>query len=98
MDQKGSPSLAARRRARPAAPDAQAAHGRRRGAASRSPLLSPHLSFQGESPSARRTAGTIMKLTRASSYALHAVAFMAQQKQQDKPVASHNIAAARTIP
>jgi Rrf2 family protein len=39
-----------------------------------------------------------MKLTRASSYALHAVAFMAQQKQHDKPVASHNIAAARKIP
>jgi Rrf2 family protein len=39
-----------------------------------------------------------MKLTRASSYALHAVAFMATQKQQDKPVASHHIAAARGIP
>ena len=39
-----------------------------------------------------------MKLTRASSYALHAVAFMAQQKTQDKPVASHHIAAARNIP
>ena len=38
-----------------------------------------------------------MKLTRASSYALHAVAFMAQQKT-DKPVASHNIAQARGIP
>ena len=46
-------------------------------------------------PGGRRT---IMKLTRASSYALHAVAFMAQQKQHDKPMASHNIAAARTIP
>jgi Rrf2 family protein len=39
-----------------------------------------------------------MKLTRASSYALHAVAYMAAQKQQDKPVASHHIAAARGIP
>jgi len=39
-----------------------------------------------------------MKLTRASSYALHAVAFMAQQKAHDKPIASHNIAAARKIP
>jgi Rrf2 family protein len=39
-----------------------------------------------------------MKLTRASSYALHAVAFMASQKQPDKPVASHNIAQARGIP
>ena len=39
-----------------------------------------------------------MKLTRASSYALHAVAYMAQQKAQDKPTASHNIAAARNIP
>jgi Rrf2 family protein len=38
-----------------------------------------------------------MKLTRASSYALHAVAFMAQQKS-DLPVASHNIAKARHIP
>jgi Rrf2 family protein len=38
-----------------------------------------------------------MKLTRASSYALHAVAFMAAQKH-DRPVASHNIAAARGIP
>ena len=38
-----------------------------------------------------------MKLTRASSYALHAVAFMASQKT-DKPVASHNIAEARHIP
>jgi Rrf2 family protein len=38
-----------------------------------------------------------MKLTRACSYALHAVAFMAQQKS-DKPVASHNIAHARGIP
>ena len=39
-----------------------------------------------------------MKLTRASSYALHALAFMAQQKAHEKPMASHNIAAARTIP
>jgi Rrf2 family protein len=39
-----------------------------------------------------------MKLTRASSYALHAVAYMATQKQQDKPVASHLIAQARGIP
>src|SRR3954470_752589 len=39
-----------------------------------------------------------MKLTRASSYALHAVAYMATQKQQEKPVASHNIAQARNIP
>jgi len=38
-----------------------------------------------------------MKLTRASSYALHAVAYMAQQ-QSDKPVASHHIAYARGIP
>ncbi len=39
-----------------------------------------------------------MKLTRASSYALHAVAFMAAQKQHDRPVASHHIAQARGIP
>lgn len=38
-----------------------------------------------------------MKLSRASSYALHAVAFMAVQKT-DLPVASHHIAAARGIP
>ncbi len=38
-----------------------------------------------------------MKLTRASSYALHAVAYMAVQKS-DKPVASHHIAADRNIP
>jgi Rrf2 family protein len=38
-----------------------------------------------------------MKLTRASSYALHAVAFMASQKH-DRPVASHHIAQARGIP
>src|SRR5262245_18924330 len=38
-----------------------------------------------------------MKLTRASSYALHAVAFMALQKS-DKPVASHHIAQNRNIP
>src|SRR5215468_6313194 len=38
-----------------------------------------------------------MRLTRASSYALHAVAFMAAQKQ-NRPVASHHIAKARGIP
>jgi Rrf2 family protein len=38
-----------------------------------------------------------MKLTRASSYALHAVAYMAAQKH-DKPIASHKIAEARGIP
>jgi Rrf2 family protein len=38
-----------------------------------------------------------MKLTRASNYALHAVAYMAQQKE-DKPVASHLIAQKRGIP
>src|SRR5436309_6843937 len=38
-----------------------------------------------------------MKLTRASSYALHAVVFMAAQKH-NKPVASHLIAKARGIP
>src|SRR5438876_12445366 len=38
-----------------------------------------------------------MKLTRASSYALHAVVFMAAQKL-DRPVASHLIAKARGIP
>src|SRR5947209_1393799 len=38
-----------------------------------------------------------MKLTRASSYALHAVVYMAGQKQ-DRPVASHHIAHARGIP
>jgi Rrf2 family protein len=38
-----------------------------------------------------------MKLTRASSYALHAVTYMAQQKT-DRPVASHKIAQERGIP
>jgi Rrf2 family protein len=38
-----------------------------------------------------------MKLTRASSYALHAVTFMAVQKH-DHPIASHHIAQARDIP
>src|SRR5919199_590972 len=38
-----------------------------------------------------------MKLTRASSYALHAVVFMAAQKL-DQPIASHQIAQARGIP
>ncbi len=38
-----------------------------------------------------------MKLTRASSYAIHAVAYMAAQKH-DKPIASHKIAEARGIP
>src|SRR5437588_5246308 len=38
-----------------------------------------------------------MKLTRASSYALHAVVHMAAQKT-DKPLASHHIAEARGIP
>ena len=38
-----------------------------------------------------------MKLTRASSYALHALVYMATQKQ-NKPVASHHIAKARGIP
>src|SRR3984893_14209643 len=38
-----------------------------------------------------------MKLTRASSYALHALAYMVGQPP-DKPVASHHIAEARGIP
>jgi Rrf2 family protein len=38
-----------------------------------------------------------MRLTRASSYALHAVVHMASQKQ-NRPVASHHIAEARGIP
>ena len=38
-----------------------------------------------------------MKLTRASSYAIHALVFMAAQKQ-NKPVASHLVAQARGIP
>ncbi len=39
-----------------------------------------------------------MKLTRASSYALHAVAHLAAQKPQDKPVASHHTAQACGLP
>ncbi len=38
-----------------------------------------------------------MKLTRASSYALHAAAYMAQQKKES-PIASHKIAEQRGIP
>lgn len=38
-----------------------------------------------------------MKLTRASSYAIHALVFMAAEKQ-NHPVASHHIAKARGIP
>jgi Rrf2 family protein len=38
-----------------------------------------------------------MKLTRASSYALHAVVHMAAQKKNE-PIASHTIAHARGIP
>jgi Rrf2 family protein len=38
-----------------------------------------------------------MRLTRASSYALHAVVYMAAQKEK-RPVASHLIAEARGIP
>lgn len=39
-----------------------------------------------------------MKLTRASSYALQAVAYMAMQKTLSQPIASHTIAQARQIP
>src|SRR5207302_8784643 len=38
-----------------------------------------------------------MKLTRAASYAIHALVFMAAQKST-RPLASHNIAHARGIP
>src|SRR6202171_1870947 len=38
-----------------------------------------------------------MKLTRSSSYAIHALVFMATEKR-NRPVASHHIAAARGIP
>src|SRR5262249_48657187 len=51
---------------------------------------------QGSRPGRRRREGP-MKLTRASSYALHALAYMAQQKSE-KPVASHVIAEQRDIP
>jgi Rrf2 family protein len=37
-------------------------------------------------------------MTRAASYAIHALSFMASQKQQNKPVASHHVAQARGIP
>jgi Rrf2 family protein len=39
----------------------------------------------------------LMKLTRASSYAVHALVFMATQKE-NRPVASHTIAKARGVP
>ena len=38
-----------------------------------------------------------MKLTRAASYAIHALVFMAHQKH-NRPIASHHIAQARGIP
>jgi Rrf2 family protein len=38
-----------------------------------------------------------MKLTRASSYAIHAVTFMAAQKHK-RPMASHNVAQSEDIP
>lgn len=39
-----------------------------------------------------------MRLTRASSYALHAVTYLAGRKEQNRPVASHLIAQERGIP
>jgi len=39
-----------------------------------------------------------MKLTRAATYALHALVYMATQENGKTPVASHDIAAARGIP
>jgi len=39
----------------------------------------------------------MMKLTRAASYAIHALVFMANQKH-NRPIASHHIAQARGIP
>jgi Rrf2 family protein len=39
----------------------------------------------------------MLRLTRAASYAVHALVFMATQKQKG-PMASHNIAKARGIP
>src|SRR5712671_4803189 len=41
--------------------------------------------------------GLKMKLTRAASYAVHALVFMSVQKH-NKPMASHNVAHARGIP
>jgi Rrf2 family protein len=38
-----------------------------------------------------------MKLTRAASYAIHALVFMANQKH-NRPIASHHVAQARGIP
>lgn len=39
-----------------------------------------------------------MKFTRAASYAIHALVYMANQKEPNIPVASHHIAHARGIP
>src|SRR5947209_2296552 len=49
------------------------------------------------SPSSGSPYECLMRLTRASSYALHAVAFMAKQKDA-RPVPSHVVARARGIP
>jgi Rrf2 family protein len=46
---------------------------------------------------ARNVLEVVVKLSRASSYALHALEYMAALGE-DKPVASHHIAAARGIP
>src|SRR5262249_59642283 len=61
-------------------------------------FVSPYHVSQGAPPGGKPGGGkSFMKLTRASSYALHAVAYMAAEKN-DKPVASHHIAQARGIP
>lgn len=55
--------------------------------------------FSVQDPSEEdRQRGQGLRLTRASSYALHAVAYLASQKEKDRPVASHQIAQARSIP
>ena len=60
-------------------------------------MLAPPVPFPECPPPDPGRTKTPMKLTRAASYALHAVAFMAGQKH-DRSVASHNIAQARGIP
>src|SRR5262245_14868070 len=72
------------------------------GARPRGPVVCPRQpSPEERTPSPADGGGGLMKLTRAASYALHAVAYMAGRKkgkEEQHPIASHNIAAERKIP
>src|SRR5947209_19685950 len=57
------------------------------------------MSRRGVSPAVKAfwRQGRIMKLSRASSYAIHALAFMAAQKHNE-PIPSHKVAQSDDIP